>query len=141
MRKLAELELIELVRTTPRRGATEHHYRSRGNTYFPGQTLSELPPALRDSLVESWSRKLVEDVAAGLSARGWARPEAQGLSAPLELDEEAWQQLSDQIDALYRRALELGAESKTRRAAGAARVSAVVALLLFERPASEPDRT
>jgi hypothetical protein len=141
MRKLAELELIELVRTTPRRGATEHHYRAPGYTYFPGKTLSDLPRALRDSLVESWWMRLVDDVAAGLATRGWDRPEAQGLRASLDLDEEAWRELSEEVDALYRRALELEAEAKTRRPEARTRVSSVVALLLFERPPGEPEGT
>jgi DNA-binding transcriptional ArsR family regulator len=47
VRKLADLELIELVRTTPRRGATEHHYRAIGTTYFPGEVLAGLPESVR----------------------------------------------------------------------------------------------
>src|SRR6266540_5054694 len=43
VRKLADLELVELVRTTPRRGATEHHYRAIGTSYFPGEVLTRLP--------------------------------------------------------------------------------------------------
>jgi DNA-binding transcriptional ArsR family regulator len=141
MRKLAELELIELVRTTPRRGATEHHYRALGYTYFRDETLSDLPRALRDSLVQSWWTRLVDDVAAGLATHGWDRPEAQGLRASLKLDKEAWRELSEEIDALYRRALELEAESKLRHTETPAGISAVVALLLFERPATEPEGT
>jgi DNA-binding transcriptional ArsR family regulator len=140
VRKLAELELIELVRTTPRRGATEHHYRGVGLTYFPGETLSDLPPGLRDSLVESWWMQLAKDVEAGLDAGGWQRPEAQGLRAVLELDEQGWRELGEATEVLYRRAFEIESESQARRSGPAGR-PAVVAFLLFERPHSDGQTT
>jgi DNA-binding transcriptional ArsR family regulator len=137
MRKLAELELIELVRTTPRRGATEHHYRALGHTYFPGETLRDLPKALRDSLVESWWVRLANEVADGLTAGGRDRPEAQALRASLELDDQGWRELGEEIEALYHRALEIEAESRSPGTETPAETGAVVAFLLFERPPRE----
>lgn len=137
VRKLAELDLVELVRTTPRRGATEHHYRASAETYFPGETLSELPRGVRDALVESWWRRLEVDVAAGFAAQGWDRPEAQALRASLLLDDEGWRVLSEAIEALHARALELETEALARLGGSAQPSTAVVALLLFARSPEE----
>lgn len=132
VRKLAELELVELARTRPRRGATERYYRAIGETYFPGETLTELPQPVRDALVGSWWQRLAEDVAAGFAAHGWDRPEAQALRSSLTLDEQGWRDLAEAAEALHTRALELEAESRARLAGAASARPAVFALLLFE---------
>jgi DNA-binding transcriptional ArsR family regulator len=137
VRKLAQLELIELVRTTPRRGATEHHYRATGETYFPGEALAELPDVVRNALVESWWRQLVTDVGASLAAGGWDRPEAQALRSAIVLDEQGWRELSAAIDALHQRALKLEAESKARLTGSEPAATALMALLLFEQNRSD----
>jgi DNA-binding transcriptional ArsR family regulator len=134
--KLADLDLVELVRTTPRRGATEHHYRAIGTTFFPGEVLAALPASIRDSLLASWWSHLAGEVVDGLAGKGWDRPEAQALRAPLSLDEQGWQELGAAIEELHERALKIEAESTARLAEERPRLSAVLALLLFERAAA-----
>jgi DNA-binding transcriptional ArsR family regulator len=132
VRKLANLGLVELVRTTPRRGATEHHYRAVGTTFFPGEVLAALPTSMRETLVTSWWRELASDVVNGLGSGGWDRADAQALRAVMTLDEQGWQELGQAIEALYRRALEIEAESTARRGEQTPGLTAVLALLLFE---------
>jgi len=73
VRLLHELGLIELVSTTPRRGALEHHYRARGGHHLGVAELTldeqgwdELRDALREleeraAAIESESRKRLSD--------------------------------------------------------------------------------
>jgi DNA-binding transcriptional ArsR family regulator len=135
VRKLADLDLVELVRTTPRRGATEHHYRAVGTTFFPGEVLAGLPASIRETLLGSWWSHLAGEVVDGLAGKGWDRPEAQALRAPLSLDEQGWQELGAAIEELYERALKIEAASTARLGERTPRLSAVLALLLFERAA------
>lgn len=137
--RLVELGLAELVRTAPRRGATEHFYRATGTTYFPGDTLAALPEATRDALLASWWRQLSDDVARGTAARGWERPEAQALRASLTLDERGFRELGNALEALHARALRIEATAEKRLARGAPPARAIVALLLFEQPARDGD--
>jgi DNA-binding transcriptional ArsR family regulator len=131
--KLVELGLAELVRTAPRRGATEHFYRAIGTTYFPGEALAALPESTRDALLASWWRKLSEDVARGAAVGGWERPDAQALRASLTLDERGFRELGKAIEALHARALRIESSAQARLARSATPVGAIVALLLFER--------
>jgi DNA-binding transcriptional ArsR family regulator len=131
--KLVELGLAELVRTAPRRGATEHFYRAIGTTYFPGEALAALPESTRDALLASWWRKLSEDVARGAAVGGWERPDAQALRASLTLDERGFRELGKAIEALHARALRIESAAQARLARSATPVGAIVALLLFER--------
>src|ERR1700712_3398689 len=43
VRILRELDCIELVRTTPRRGAIEHHYRAMTRAYIDESTWAQIP--------------------------------------------------------------------------------------------------
>jgi DNA-binding transcriptional ArsR family regulator len=138
--KLVELGLAELVRTAPRRGATEHFYRANGVTYFPGDALAALPESTRDALLASWWGKLSDDVARGISAGGWERPDAQALRASLTLDERGFRELGKAIEALHARALRIESRAQARLDRGAAPVAAIVALLLFERPTEAATR-
>jgi DNA-binding transcriptional ArsR family regulator len=139
--KLVDLGLAELVRTAPRRGATEHFYRATGTTYFPGDSFAALPDATRDALLVSWWRQLSDDVARGTAARGWERPDAQALRAPVTLDERGFRELGNAVEALHARALRIESAAETRLARGAAPVAAIVALLLFERPVRKQRRS
>jgi DNA-binding transcriptional ArsR family regulator len=138
--KLVELGLAELVRTAPRRGATEHFYRAIGTTYFPGDSFAALPEATRDALLASWWHQLSDDVARGAAAGGWERPDAQALRAPLTLDERGFRELGKAVESLDARALRIESAAEPRLARGAPPVAAIVALLLFERRPSEQRR-
>src|SRR5881397_3051201 len=64
IRMLEELGCIELVRTTPRRGAIEHHYRALERPWLTDDQVERIPPSLRRTLSGSVFAQLAEDVSA-----------------------------------------------------------------------------
>ena len=50
VRILRELDCIELVRTTPRRGAIEHHYRALTRPFLDDDDWAQLPPSARKAV-------------------------------------------------------------------------------------------
>ncbi|HEY6779878.1 MAG TPA: helix-turn-helix domain-containing protein, partial [Thermoleophilaceae bacterium] len=68
VRMLERLQCIELVRTTPRRGALEHHYRAIARPQLEAGEWEQVPEAARRSL--SWDRvsEIWENLAAALAS-------------------------------------------------------------------------
>src|SRR3712207_1846515 len=60
---LLEHEAIELVETKPVRGAIEHVYRATMRPFFDDRQWAEVPPSLRDDVVQKTLQMLWEDVA------------------------------------------------------------------------------
>jgi DNA-binding transcriptional ArsR family regulator len=133
---LERLDLIELVETTPRRGAIEHRYRATCVTYVPGEILAAMPEPVRQMVIHSWFRKRQEEILASIEAGGFDGEEKQALRARLTLDEKALRQLGRKLEDVHKYALRLQAESEPRLAKGGEPESATVVLMLFG--AAEP---
>jgi DNA-binding transcriptional ArsR family regulator len=56
--RLVEAGMLELVTTTPRRGALEHYYRAAGPPRLSEEEWAALPAALRGALTEAVLRDL-----------------------------------------------------------------------------------
>jgi DNA-binding transcriptional ArsR family regulator len=143
VRILAEAGLIELVRTTRRRGATEHHYRAVASEPVErrdGRDLTTARPHAGESSVSpapavpSEPQPRPHDVAAGppatgvdpvrdtiaevrrhVRARGGADAgRAHVTRLTLVLDDEAWSELKAAIESLHDLALRVQIESAPR---------------------------
>lgn len=157
VRILAEAGLIELVRTTRRRGATEHHYRAaaarpvarhdgRDLTADPAAALDDAPePGPRGSAREARGTPLepgLDPVREGVAEiRRQARSGAgEGSARPhitrttLALDDEAWEELLGAVERLHDLALRLQLECapRLRRRQHADEREANLVLMLFE---------
>ncbi len=113
---LAECDAIELVKTAPVRGAVEHFYRATTRPYFTDDHWSELPLSTRralfdNSLQEIWSHLVAASTEGGLDDLqnhvSWTN---------LEFDEQAYEEMAEQLRATLERAMELQAESVGRLA-------------------------
>ena len=137
VRILRELGFIELVSTTPRRGAIEHHYRAVRRPYFSDDDYAALPPnaraAIAGSVLEGVVGHAVQAHEQGVFAR---HADANITSADIVLDEEAWAKLAAKVAEVYECAAELQAEAIPRIQGGEESLTARLAVLLYP---SAPD--
>src|SRR5215218_1147307 len=69
VKKLEALECIELVKTEPRRGATEHFYRAIVRSVLDGEQWAQLNPDSKMALSIEWLKMLNDIVREALVAR------------------------------------------------------------------------
>ena len=138
-RVLAQLGCIELVSTTQRRGALEHHYRAVMRPFFDDAAWAQIPTSTRRSLFDAELDRLWNDVAEAAKVGGFDHPRAHVSWTAVDVDEQGFDDLADLLGSVVERALEIQAESAGRRddqgdGAGPA-LRAEIGLLHFERAA------
>jgi hypothetical protein len=101
VRILRELDCIELVRTTPRRGAIEHHYRALTRPFLDDDDWAQLPPSARRAVSNTVLSKALADVRNAVATGTFdERPDRHlSYSAPV-LDEQGWQALNERLNEL-----------------------------------------
>jgi len=101
VRILRELDCIELVRTTPRRGAIEHHYRALTRPFLNDDDWAQLPPSARKAVSNTVLTKALSDVRTAVAAGTFDDRADRHLSyTPLVLDEQGWRGLGDRLNEL-----------------------------------------
>jgi DNA-binding transcriptional ArsR family regulator len=121
---LAECEAIELVRTTPVRGAVEHFYRATALPRLSEAEWTRMHPAARRMLFDATLAQIWEDVVEAWKAGGFEDTKSTVSWTPLELDRQAYGQLLEEVEALVDRAHVLQAEAAERLGVGGAEVAA-----------------
>jgi DNA-binding transcriptional ArsR family regulator len=138
VRILRELDCIELVRTTPRRGAIEHHYRALTRPFLEDDDWAQLPPSARKAVSNTILSKMVGDVRLAVAAGTFdERPERHLSYAPLMLDEEGWRDLNERLGAVLAWAIEEQAASAGRLQdgqSGGPEVRARLSMLAYSAP-------
>ena len=94
VRALANLGLIKLVRTTPVRGAVEHHYKAQGRTRVSDGAWGQVPGIVREAMVDSTIAQIGEYVGAAASAGGFDGDGSHLTRTGLVLDEKGWKEMS-----------------------------------------------
>jgi DNA-binding transcriptional ArsR family regulator len=117
VRVLAENGAIELVKTAPVRGALEHFYRATRRPWLTEEMFEQLPPSARRAIFSEILRDIWSDVAAAAVAGELDDPTTHMMRTWLALDQQAYEELVEALDALQHRALELHAEAAPRLAA------------------------
>jgi DNA-binding transcriptional ArsR family regulator len=135
---LERLDLIELVETTPRRGAIEHRYRASCVTYVPSEVLAAMPEPVRQLVIHTWFTKRQEEILAAIEAGGFDGEDKQALRARLTLDEKALKELGAKLEDMHKYALRLQQESEARLAKKGEAKQATVVLMLFGAGDSAP---
>jgi DNA-binding transcriptional ArsR family regulator len=141
VRTLEELECIELVSTTPRRGAVEHHYRALVRPFFSDDDWIALPASSRRSIIDQHLRRISRDVAAAAGADGFSREDVHVSWTPLDLDEQGMNDLDLLLGATLEQALQIHADSTARRiaeGAGPAQLATELVMLHFLRAPVSP---
>jgi Helix-turn-helix domain len=117
VRILADSDAIELVRTQQVRGALEHFYRATRRPWFTDDIWEQLPVSVRRGLFGEILRAIWSDIAGAAAAGQLDHPTTHITRTWLDLDEPAYQEIVDSLNALVERALELHAEAAPRLAA------------------------
>jgi DNA-binding transcriptional ArsR family regulator len=138
-RVLAQLGCIELVSTTQRRGALEHHYRAVMRPFFDDAAWAQIPVSTRRSLFDGELDRLWNDAVEAAKDGGFDQPQAHVSVTALDLDEQGFAEVARLLASVVDRALEIQAEAAARRADGAQpAVRSEIGILHFERSAGEP---
>jgi DNA-binding transcriptional ArsR family regulator len=136
VRKLADLKCIELVKTTPVRGALEHHYRAVARPVFSDSDWARLPDSIRKSLSDAVLAEIAVDMGGAAEEGGFNRDEMHVSRTPITLDQEGWKELNELLQNLVFQALEIQAQSAERlqQAGTEDSEAAELVLMLFEPP-------
>jgi DNA-binding transcriptional ArsR family regulator len=115
VRVLSDLGCLELVRTTPRRGAVEHHYRARLRPWFRQRDWARLPTSARSSISDAVLAQVWEDTAAALESGSFdGRPDRHISRTTLLLDEAGWEEVRELLNETLDRVLDIQAEAAAR---------------------------
>jgi DNA-binding transcriptional ArsR family regulator len=143
-RVLAQLGCIELVRTTQRRGALEHHYRAVMRPYFDDAAWASIPVSTRRALFDQVLDRLWTDVVDAARSGGLDHPRAHVSWTTLDLDEEGVRDLAETLAGTLERALEIQAEAAGRRIKlgdeAGPEVRTELGVLFFERAGAPASR-
>lgn len=127
---------IELVRTTPRRGAVEHFYRAVSPAVIDDEEWARLPASLRPAMTVTVLQTLIGDAAAALGAGTFENRASRHLAwTPMVTDERGWAELSDAARQLLERVLEIQRASAERLAESQEPgIPVSVASMVYETP-------
>ncbi|HEU4976521.1 MAG TPA: helix-turn-helix domain-containing protein [Baekduia sp.] len=143
VRILRDLGCIELVRTTPRRGAIEHHYRALTRPALDEQDWAQLPKSVRQDVSNTVLARVFEDVRKAVTTESFDSRTDHHLSfTPLVLDEQGWTELNRRMVELLDWAMEQQAESAGRLQdgeSGGAEVLARLAMISYPAPRAEAE--
>ena len=137
---LLESDCIELVKTEPRRGAVEHYYRATSRAFLDDAEWAKLPASIKPGFSASLLQTIMGDAVTSLKADTFDARDERHLSwTPLKVDEQGWRDLGGLLAETLDRVFEIQAESARRmaKAKDEESVSATVAMMSFETPASE----
>jgi len=141
VRILRELDCIELVRTTPRRGAIEHHYRALTRPFLDDDDWASLPPSARKAVSNTVLSKALSDVRQAVAAGTFDDRADRHLSyTALVLDEQGWNALGERLGELLYWALEEQAAAAGRiqdDGAGGEEMRARLTLMSYSAPPAD----
>lgn len=136
VRKLLQLELIELVDERPVRGAVEHFYRAIERPVVSEEEFASLSVPEREVFTRYIMQLLVADVARSMDQNLFdARANHVITRTPMQVDEEGFQELSELHTEVLERTLEIQARSAERMTnSGENAIPTVSASMFFEVP-------
>jgi DNA-binding transcriptional ArsR family regulator len=132
VRVLRDLRSIELTRTEQRRGAIEHYYRAVMPAFFDDEQWELVPKTLRRGLAGQVFAQVFAEASTAGDKGAFDAVGAHLDRMIVELDDQAWQDVSEALLDLLRRIQAIQGESDARRDDETrARVSEIV-LMHFE---------
>jgi DNA-binding transcriptional ArsR family regulator len=133
VRQLAQLGVIKLERTTPRRGAVEHHYSMEARPSVSEEAWRAAPEIAKQALVGATLGHVSDQVNAAAAEAGFSREGSHLQRLTLKLDDEGWDEASRAMAALVS---DLGRiqedAAKRRKGEHAAHGFATAVVMLFE---------
>jgi DNA-binding transcriptional ArsR family regulator len=137
MRFLADLNMVKLVRTEPRRGAVEHYYEALEPPLVSDNDWVQLPVSLRRALSDSTLGHIANDLQGAARGGGFDRPNMRLTRSSLLLDQQAWDELSELLADVVKRTRKIQEQSnKRRKGADAPAIPTALVLMQFESAAA-----
>jgi DNA-binding transcriptional ArsR family regulator len=137
VRKLLQLNVVELVDERPVRGAVEHFYRATSRAYVSTEELADQSIEEREVFTRHILQFHVADIARSLDSGTFdARPNRALVRTPLVVDAEGFQELSELHDEMFERTLEIQTKSAERLVdeSESSSISTMSATMFFELP-------
>jgi DNA-binding transcriptional ArsR family regulator len=142
MRFLADLKMVKLVRTEPRRGAVEHYYQALEPPQVSGNDWAQLPASLRRTLSDGVLGQIAKDLSGAAKSGGFDRENMHVSRHTMVLDQEGWDELSTLLADVEQRARAIQDRSAKRlkKTRDGAAIPTSLALLQFEGGTPGPTR-
>jgi DNA-binding transcriptional ArsR family regulator len=132
VRMLVDLGCIELVSTTPRRGALEHHYKAVVRPLLDDASYATFPASTKRALVGDVLNDIFGDVTAAAEAETFDDELVHVTRQPLTLDADGWNEVAkvladaaDKIEGIKSRSAKRGTKD------GSEPIKSVLAILHF----------
>jgi DNA-binding transcriptional ArsR family regulator len=142
MRFLADLKMVKLVRTEPRRGAVEHYYQALEPPQVSGDDWAQLPASLRRTLSDGVLGQIAKDLSGAAKSGGFDRENMHVSRHAMVLDQEGWDELSAVLADVQQRARAIQDKSAKRlkKSPDGAGIRTALALMQFEGGTPDPTR-
>ena len=139
VRRLAQLGLVKLVDTRPRRGAIEHYYRAEERPVITSDAWGQVPAIVKHAMVRSTLSQLSDVVNRAAQSGGFDRSESHMTRSPVVLDSQGYSELAGKLDQLVKEIERIGAAAAKRLAKGDHQdeIQATAVLMLFESAPAE----
>lgn len=134
---LRDFEMIEMVKTEPRRGAVEHYYRAVERIIVPEGMSADLPKSSRLELLGKIIRDAERDIHEALKARTfYQREDMHADWVPMDLTDEGCKRLHARADEFLEDIIKIEGDSANAIAKGEEAIPVTVALFGFvsDRP-------
>jgi DNA-binding transcriptional ArsR family regulator len=135
VRTLERFGLIKLVRTTPVRGAVEHHYRANERPTVSDEAWAGAAPVAKQAFLSSYLQQVGAYTNAAAAAGGFDRSDAHFSRTVAKLDAKGWTDLAKACEQLLSRIDAIEADAAKRIAKdphAEGIVDAGLVIMLFE---------
>lgn len=135
VRRLTTLGFVKLVRRVPKRGAVEHYYTATTRPRITDAAWGSTPGIVKQATITAALDQIGAYVNAAATG-GFDSPEMHLTRSPVTVDEQGWNALAQELEALTTRIQDIEAESTQRLldANHQAEQQATVVLMLFHSP-------
>jgi predicted ArsR family transcriptional regulator len=115
MKKLLKYDCVEVVKRVKVRGTEKTIYRAKTKVEFPAELWGRLPPSVQKLVVAAVFMTSSSDAQVALLSDVFEkRPESHASWTNLRLDEQGWQELVADVDAVLTRAVQNQDRAKKR---------------------------
>lgn len=114
VRTLHRLGLLELVRETKVRGATQRHYRAKARPRITDEAWARTPPVAKQAVLSAALDQVYDYARASAAAGGFDRPDAHLTRTALRLDRSGWERLAQALMRLLGEVADIEAETRER---------------------------
>jgi hypothetical protein len=140
-RKLKKFGFLQLARTEPVRGATEHFYRPVKRALAWTKESSSLPAVILDRVAATALRGLVEDAGEAIDAGTFNDREDRALAYDKQwADERSWGEMAKLFESTLAKAMEIGDRAVERKEQNGGEDFFLTSygLVMFESPPPKP---